>query len=221
MIINTLAWVATILRQGTHLTISTLFSARIATFWSMFSIFCWPCWASNKYLSYLIGLARYLLLALCSQQKIETLDGKIAILPENAVETAKCVSCLLSNRNISFSYYHRPQQIICSLWHQELFSWTRRQMCSGNVDATYTNVVIIVYALLCFLQMNKGNVQYNIQIYIRLTAAIFRGLQTFAGPPGQQPIFSWPSGPATGLVRPEVAHSLLWPKATTSWVIGL
>ena len=37
----------------------------------------------------------------------------------------------------------------------------------------------------------------------------FRGLQTFAGPLGQQAIFGWPRGPATDPVRPEAAHGLL------------
>ena len=41
------------------------------------------------------------------------------------------------------------------------------------------------------------------------TATSFRGLQTFAGPRGQQSIFGWPRGPATDLVRPEAAHGLL------------
>ena len=54
---------------------------------------------------------------------------------------------------------------------------------------------------------------YN--IYIWLTAASFLGLQTFAGPLGQQPIFGWISGPATDPVRPKVGRNLLWPTATT------
>ena len=49
----------------------------------------------------------------------------------------------------------------------------------------------------------------------RLTAAIFRGLQTFAGPLGQQQIFGWPFGPAMDHVWPETIHNLLWPLATT------
>ena len=51
------------------------------------------------------------------------------------------------------------------------------------------------------------------QVYFhsRLTVATFRGQQTFAGRLGQQPIFGKPSGPATDLVWPEAAHSLLWP----------
>ena len=51
---------------------------------------------------------------------------------------------------------------------------------------------------------------------IRLTAVSFLSLQTFAGPLGQQPIFGWPSGPATDHVRSVAAHNLLWPMATTS-----
>ena len=35
---------------------------------------------------------------------------------------------------------------------------------------------------------------------IRLTAASFRGQQSFACPLGQQSIFGWPTGPATGFV---------------------
>ena len=56
----------------------------------------------------------------------------------------------------------------------------------------------------------------SLTMHIQLTAETFRGQQTIAGPLGQQPIFGWPSGPATDLVRPEAAHSLLWPTATTS-----
>ena len=41
------------------------------------------------------------------------------------------------------------------------------------------------------------------------TATSFRGLQTFAGPPGQQSVSGWPRGPATDPVRPEAAHGLL------------
>ena len=52
--------------------------------------------------------------------------------------------------------------------------------------------------------------------YIHLTAASFLGLQTFAGPLGQQPTFGWPSGPATDRVRPEAAQDLLLVTATTS-----
>ena len=71
---------------------------------------------------------------------------------------------------------------------------------------------------------------------ILLTAASFRGLQTFAGPLGQQSIIGWPSGlainiwlalwasnqyldgpllPATDSLRPEAIHDLLLPMATT------
>ena len=46
------------LRQGTHVVISAAFSARIATFLSRFSIFCWPYRASNKYLAGPIGPAK-------------------------------------------------------------------------------------------------------------------------------------------------------------------
>ena len=70
------------------------------------------------------------------------------------------------------------------------------------------------------LQITSVITMYLNIINIRLTAAIFQGLQTFAGPLGQQPIFVWPSGPASGPAtdhdRPEVVHNLLWPMATTS-----
>ena len=46
-------------------------------------------------------------------------------------------------------------------------------------------------------------------VNIPLTAATFQGLQTFAGPLGQQPIFGWPFRPAIDLVRPVAAHRLL------------
>ena len=50
----------------------------------------------------------------------------------------------------------------------------------------------------------------------RLTAASFRGLQTFAGPLGQKSIFGWPgSGPAADPVQLEVVHNLLVATATT------
>ena len=49
-----------------------------------------------------------------------------------------------------------------------------------------------------------------------LTAASFRGLQTFAGPLGQKSIFDWPgSGPATDPVQLEVVLNLLVATATT------
>ena len=38
---------------------------------------------------------------------------------------------------------------------------------------------------------------------------------------GHQSIFGWPYGLASDLVLPEVAHNLLWPVATTSWVISV
>ena len=69
----------------------------------------------------------------------------------------------------------------------------------------------MIITLICFDQM----VLHLEATDSRLTAASFRGLQTFAGPLGQQSIFCWPSGPATDLVRPEAVHNLLWPIATT------
>ena len=49
-----------------------------------------------------------------------------------------------------------------------------------------------------------------------LTAASFRGLQTFADPLGQKSIFDWPcSGPATDPVQLEVVLNLLVATATT------
>ena len=54
-----------------------------------------------------------------------------------------------------------------------------------------------------------------------VNCGFIRGLETFAGPLGQQLIFGWPSGPATDLVRPVAAHSLLWPVVTTCWVISV
>ena len=44
-----------------------------------------------------IGPARYLLLALSGQQKIENLDKKVAILAENAAEIAKYIPCKILN----------------------------------------------------------------------------------------------------------------------------
>ena len=53
-------------------------------------------------------------------------------------------------------------------------------------------------------------------VEIRITAASFRGLQTFTGPLGQQSIFGWPSsGPATDPVQLEVVLNLLVATATT------
>ena len=89
------------MRQGTHVAISAALSARVATFLSRFSIFCWPYWASNKYLAANdpcmqgslagpIGPARYILLAQKGQQLIENLEN----MSENKAESAKCVPCL-------------------------------------------------------------------------------------------------------------------------------
>ena len=59
----------------------------------------------------------------------------------------------------------------------------------------------------------KMNIQLidilEIMFFNRLNAALFRGQQTFGGPLGQQPIFGWPSGLATDLVRSEAACILL------------
>ena len=51
--------------------------------------------------------------------------------------------------------------------------------------------------------------------HILATAATFRGLQTFAGPLGQQSIFGCPTGSATDFVRPEAAYDLLLAMART------
>ena len=48
------------------------------------------------------------------------------------------------------------------------------------------------------------------------TATSFRGLQTFAGPRGQQSIFGWLSGPATDLVYPVILNSCVNRLTTTS-----